>query len=306
MPDVAKDDWCLLKEAFAGKAPNNTFTFTNANVISYFVVRTAVDGMPADGMKAIISRAINIFQSGHIQHIKALSAEYLFIQADCMPEMRKDCMYKLLLCLDLNTSDIVSGECGCPAGKIPCASCKHIGALCYALEEFSRLGKVPEILTCIEKLQEWNRPRPKKLAIIPVADLAARMSDILLREGKGSSLSMFDPRQPHQRTLDTTAVETLCCDLLSLNQPCAFLDILVPSLDKITHDHTYSLLSGDKEVEMTSELAEPSESDVLHCTTSDKLKAVCAKIKSTLNVSSVERERIERDTRKQCRSMNGP
>ena len=84
-------------------------------------------------------------------------------------------------------------------------------------------------------------------------------------------------------------METLRCDLLSLNQPCAFLDILVPSLDKITHDHTYSLLSGyDKR--------EPSESDVLHCTTSDNLKAICAEIKSTLNLSSVERERIERDT----------
>ena len=180
--------------------------------------------------------------------------------------------------------------------------CKHIGALCYALEEFSRLRKLPEFLTCTEKLQEWNRPRPKKLAIIPVADLAARRSDILLREGKGSSLSTFDPRQPHQRTFDTAAVETLRCDLLSLNQPCAFLDILVPPLDKITHDHTYSLPSGEEEMEMTSELAEPSEleTDVLHCTTSDNLKAVCAEIKSTLNVSLVERERIERDTKKQC------
>ena len=73
-------------------------------------------------------------------------------------------------------------------------------------------------------------------------------------------------------------------------------------IDKITHDHTYSLPSGEEEMEMTSELAEPSEleTDVLHCTTSDNLKAVCAEIKSTLHVSLVERERIERDTRKQC------
>ena len=151
MPDVAKDEWCLLKKAFAGKAPNNTFTFTNANIISYFVVRTAVDGMPADDMIAINSRALNLLRSGHIQHIKTLSAEYLFIQADCMPEMRKDRMYKLLLCLDLNTSDIVSAECGCPAGKGPCASCKHTGTLCYALEEFSRLRKLPEFLKHAQK-----------------------------------------------------------------------------------------------------------------------------------------------------------
>lgn len=38
------------------------------------------------------------------------------------------------------------------------------------------------------------------------------------------ALSIFDPRQPHQRTLGTAAVET---------HP--FPDILVPPLDKITH-----------------------------------------------------------------------
>ena len=52
--------------------------------------------------------------------------------------------------------------------------------------------------------------------------------------------------------LGTAAVETLQCDLLSLNQPCAFLDILVAPLDKITHGHSYSLPSEDKERKMMS------------------------------------------------------
>ena len=115
---------------------------------------------------------------------------------------------------------------------------------------------------------------------------------------------MFDLRQPHQCTLDTTAVETLRCNLLSLNQPCAFLNILVPSLDKITHNHTYSA-ARDEEVEMTSELAEPSESDVLHCTTSDNLKAACTEIKSTLNVSLAEREGLRGIRGSNVSSMNG-
>lgn len=76
---------------------------------------------------------------------------------------------------------------------------------------------------------------------------------------------MFDSRQPHQRTFDTPAVETLRCDLLSLNQPCAFLDILVPPL--CCHQERKKW-------------------------TSDDLKAVCAEIKSTFNVSSVEREEL--------------
>ena len=97
MPGGAKDSWQLLKEAFAEKASNDIFTFTNANIISYIVMKATVDGMPANDMKAINSRALNLFRSGHIQRIKTLSAEHLFIQADCLPEMRKDRIYKLFL-----------------------------------------------------------------------------------------------------------------------------------------------------------------------------------------------------------------
>ena len=83
--------------------------------------------------------------------------KHVFIQANCLPKMKKDSIYKLFLSLDLNTSDIISADCGCPARKGSCAGCKHVGALCYALE-FSRLGKLSELLTCTEKLQEWSRP----------------------------------------------------------------------------------------------------------------------------------------------------
>ena len=38
-----------------------------------------------------------------------------------------------------------------------------------------------------------------------------------------------------------------CC-LLQLNERCAFLDILIPSVDKITHDHTYALPLGEDEL----------------------------------------------------------
>ena len=96
-----------------------------------------------------------------------------------LTEMRKDRVYKLLLFLDLESSDIIGAECGCPTGKAPCASCKHIEAMCYALEEFSRFGKLPEFLTCTDRLQQWNRPQLKKLEVIPVTNLTSRRSEIL-------------------------------------------------------------------------------------------------------------------------------
>ena len=42
---------------------------------------------------------------------------------------------------------------GCPAGKGPVASCKHVGALCYAFAEFCPSGKLPEFFTDIQILE---------------------------------------------------------------------------------------------------------------------------------------------------------
>ena len=56
--------------------------------------------------------------------------------------MRKDRVYKVILILDSCTFNVVGAECGCPTGKGPHASCKHVGgSLCYALEEYSHLAE---------------------------------------------------------------------------------------------------------------------------------------------------------------------
>ena len=60
----------MLKEASAGEDPHEVFSFTNANIINYLVVRTVVDGMPANNMKALNSRVLNLFWSGYIQYIR--------------------------------------------------------------------------------------------------------------------------------------------------------------------------------------------------------------------------------------------
>ena len=289
-PNTPTDGWQPLKEAFIGKDSHEGFSFTNAQIINYFVVRTAVDGKPAADMKAINSSAMNLFRCGHIQDIRVCCEKCMVIQAKCVPEMRKDRIYKLILFLDVETSDIVAAECGCPAGRGPYASCKHIGALCYSLEEFSRFGHLPEFLTCTDQLQQWNRPRPKKLDIIPVANLTARRSELLIKESKSISISTFDPRQPEHRKNSTGAIENLRCDLLSLEQHCAFLDILVPSVDKINHDHTYALPPMDEVTNMTVEVIDELEEMSLQYPERHK-----DEIKLSLNVSLKERERIERE-----------
>ena len=49
--------------------------------------------------------------------------------------------------------DVTTATCGCSAGKGPVASCKHVGALCYASAEFCSSGKLPEFFTDTQKLQ---------------------------------------------------------------------------------------------------------------------------------------------------------
>ena len=67
---MLKDDsWNELKEVFSGKDPEDVFTFTNAQMISYFTVRMATDGNPASDVKAMNKSALSLFQCGHIQDI---------------------------------------------------------------------------------------------------------------------------------------------------------------------------------------------------------------------------------------------
>ena len=42
---------------------------------------------------------------------------------------------KLVMQLNRNSYETAHAQCSCPAGCGPKASCKHIAALCYALEE---------------------------------------------------------------------------------------------------------------------------------------------------------------------------
>ena len=167
----------------------------------------------------------------------------LYIRAKCLPEMRKDRVYLIVIGLDSLSHEVLSAQCGCAAGMGPKASCKHIAALCYALEEFTRLRHLPEFLTCTDKLQTWNQPRPRKLQTIPVESLRQRKQELKPPKKRSQATrvtSEFDPRPEFLKASDPQPMEQLRCSLLSLNKPCAFLHILVPDIGKIAHDHNYA------------------------------------------------------------------
>ena len=71
---------------------------------------------------AINTHAKKLFDCGHVQNIEiGTITTHLWIRADCLSEMKKDIVYKILMLLP-NKSYIDMTECGCKAGKEPKAS----------------------------------------------------------------------------------------------------------------------------------------------------------------------------------------
>ena len=104
-------------------------------LISYFVTRTVSDGKSAKDLKSINKSSENLFTCGHIQNIVmcAVRTSVLYIKCKCLPEMHKDRMYSISMALSSSSREIMQAECGCPAGRGPHGSYKHIAALCYAV-----------------------------------------------------------------------------------------------------------------------------------------------------------------------------
>ena len=109
-----------------------------------------------------------------------------------------------------------------PRRKGPCASYQDIGAMCFALEEFCCLVHLPEFPTCTDQLQQWNRPRPKKLEGILVANFCSRRDELLKKVSRITSVSAFDPRQREYRNLGGKALEKFRYDLQAQVSPVPF------------------------------------------------------------------------------------
>ena len=259
------EGWKSIESAY--RSLDDVPKISLSNVINYFVMRTASDGKAANDFKSINQSAENLFRCGHVQGLLIVyKDEYWWIKADCRPEMKKDKMYKMMMSLCKGSWDINSAMCGCPAGKGPSASCKHIGALCYALANFCSFGQLPEFATCTDILQHWNRPCPKKQDSIAVDQLKLRRQDILNQKSKSQPVpTMYDPRPLSVRVVDHKRLEQLRLNLLSIDHQCAILQQLIPSCEYLKHDHAYCQPMSDETQ------ASEARSEVSLIANSDKL-----------------------------------
>ena len=198
------------KSLAAGRLESASF-FVH-NMLEYFVCATSStgDGL-ARNFKAIAApdrKSIRLFQTGYIQKVEVANRSSLvFYRARCAPEMKTRADYKLRMCVTVSgekreVAEDVLCDCTCPAGKGPKGSCKHLAALMYALEEFTRLGFTRDLATCTDVLQTWNQPSQKKSKPMKIEEMdwqRPAQSDASKEKRKRTAADIKDPRALSKR-----------------------------------------------------------------------------------------------------------
>ncbi len=76
-----------------------TLNFNYSNIATYFINRSVTDGLPAGDFKAINTSAEYLLRCGHIQSILYNVSNEIYIEYNCLPEMRKDRVYNVNIVL---------------------------------------------------------------------------------------------------------------------------------------------------------------------------------------------------------------
>ena len=213
--------------------------FSLANMLSYFVTRKVCDGNIAGDFKLINSHSYPLFEVGHVQRIQVIkgNGNNVYLSAVCLPEMRKDRDYKVQVVLS-PVGGIVFAEDGCPAGKGPKESCKHIAAFCYALEEFVRFGFTRPFLSCTSRLQTLNQPRQKKLSPKNIFEISFERAEYgkVKKELPKSYPHVYNaipPKYRHEQPHATAKLQEPC---KKMSSGCGFLKVLATDWERVTAD----------------------------------------------------------------------
>ena len=217
------------KKLVAGRLFSATFTIQT--MLSYFLDTVAGDGKSSSNFKAISATdnsAMCLFQQGFVQNIQvATSNDIVYYKARCEPEMKSTSSYQIKLGVSVvggdgeeakNVTRVVYAECSCPAGKAPYASCKHLAAFLYAMEEFSRCGYTRNLVTSTDELQAWNKPHRKKSEPMKLSEMSWTRSQGKTRNSlkkKRQAGGHQDPRALSERGHVTARLQARLEDLES-------------------------------------------------------------------------------------------
>ncbi|XP_069681284.1 uncharacterized protein [Periplaneta americana] len=147
-----------------GTSHKDKILTTNVHLMDYFVFRKSeIDGAPVSNYRSLCDAGYRLFIEKFVMYIKCcLGSSGVFISSCVKSEYTKHKTYGIKLMLG-TSGEILGAECGCVAGAGPKASCKHIAAVSYALEHFSKSGVITCFETCTQSLQTFHQPPSKCL-----------------------------------------------------------------------------------------------------------------------------------------------
>ena len=290
---MSAQQWTRIEEASIPKV-------TMAKMNDYFVNRLASDGKPTNDFKNFHTSAYPLFMAGHIQSIQVAYINTSYnITCSCLPEMKKDTLYKISLIINEN-GDITQATCGCPAGLGPCGTCKHIGALCYALDEYTKIKQTRSPDSCTSHLQKWNQPRKRRLDAQSVSNIKFVKHEYGKKKRDTTSM-VYDPRP-----VDLVAMSDIESDIATLRkklseakEEVALLHVLPFSLPTSTSSQSPLPLSPSLARErVLNELAAQPQPINYKC-----IGAAGMKLLDALTYSKDQIAQIEMETRAQrlCR-----
>lgn len=272
-------------------------SFTINQVEEYFIHRNDSDGLERQDWKNFNDKGFKLFKEGHVQSIRVgMSDDMCCVKAKCLPEMKKDLVYDLKLFLYTTDGAIKVAECKCPAGKGPTGSCKHIAALCYALEDFNKTRHSEDgEVSCTSLLQQWSMPsRKRRLDSKMVSDINFR-TEKREYDYKRHPADIVDPRPaPLQRTTKADLEEF--ADSLQSLPLCGFTHLLSKEEEANTSDSdALPLLPRSIQFRIRQEILELPLPPSLEC-----IDEFGRKFVSGISLSDVQRRLIEKKTRLQA------
>ena len=157
---VLNQPWQKLCES-----PETIPQLTIDDVMKYFIYLQDNDSLERQDWKSLNnSGSFKLFQEGHVQHFSANVIDNVcHIKGKCLLEMKNDHVYPMNLYVGAGRNCTTGAHCAYPAGYGPKGSCKHIAAICLALEDFVRFrSRILHLeddnqLSCILLRQQLNK-----------------------------------------------------------------------------------------------------------------------------------------------------
>ena len=186
--------------------------------------------MRADNWKSFKAGGYKLLQEGHVQKIMITQHDSIFgITCSCLPEMKKDRVYKIKINITTSSSNVCLAECSCPAGRGPHGSCNYITATLFALENFNMIREEiqdDDTVSCTSKLQTWNQPRKRCLDSQPVSKISFKVEDFYCKPTHQSK-ELIDPRPLELQKTTDEEKKSFIENLKKLKVSCGLLDLLM-------------------------------------------------------------------------------